>query len=269
MLPYADSCSDKGVLCAVRKVLASYRGCCGGVAGREATSCGAVQKILHSNLGDLRNGKLALGTFWPGDDVSNSKARRCAGNIRRLAICLRLHGCKRGNEILVEAQVAQMRQLKVIESVRPEAGRVSRCRKRSVVGRGARGVMRECRRRGSSRHGRAWSGPLCHPVRIRVVILVRMRPRHWLRGVGILGKARKAVVAVRMIPVAGGVVAARVRVMPVAVLKPRSSVRKQVHVSRQAIGTAVAAQASVAVCGQVVADVRGVVRERVRRRHIW
>jgi hypothetical protein len=77
------------------------------------------------------------------------------------------------------------------------------------------------------------------------------------------------VVAVRMIPVAGGVVAARVRVMPMAVLQPRSSVRKQVHVSRQAIGAAVAAQASVAVCGQVVADVRGVVRERVRRRHIW
>lgn len=92
-----------------------------------------------------------------------------------------------------------------------------------------------------------------------------MRPRHWLRGVGILGKARKAVVAVRMVPMAGGVVAARVGVMPVAVLKPRSSVRKQVHVSRQAIGAAVAAQASVAVCGQVVADVRGVVRERVRR----
>ena len=76
-------------------------------------------------------------------------------------------------------------------------------------------------------------------------------------------------VAVRMIPVAGGVVAARVGVMPVAVLKPRSSVRKQVHVSRQAIGAAVAAQASMAVCGQVVANVRGVVRERVGRRHVW
>jgi hypothetical protein len=122
MLPYADSCSDKGVLCAVRKVLASYRGCCGGVAGGEATSCGAVQKILHSNLGNLRNRKLALGTFWPGDDISNSKARRCAGNVRRLAICLWFHWCKRGNVILIEAQVAQMRQLKIVESVGPETG---------------------------------------------------------------------------------------------------------------------------------------------------
>jgi hypothetical protein len=112
----------RGVLCAVRKVLASYRGCCGGVAGREATICGAVQKILHSNLGNLRNRKFALSTFWLGDDVPNSKARRCAGNVRRFAVCLWLHGCKRGNVVLVEAQVAQMRQLKVVESMGPETG---------------------------------------------------------------------------------------------------------------------------------------------------
>lgn len=57
-------------------------------------------------------------------------------------------------------------------------------------------------------------------------------------------------IAVRVVSVAGEVVAAGVRVVTVAVFESRSSICEQVHISRHAVGAvAVAAETSMAVGG--------------------
>lgn len=174
-----------------------------------------------------------------------------AGDIGLLAVGGGLHGREGRREVLVQAQVAQMRELQVVEAVGAQSGRVCRRRKGGVVGCGARRIVRKCRRGRGGRHGRPWSRLFRHPVRVRVVVLVRVRSRHWLRRVGILGEARESVLV--GVVAARQVVSTRVRVVARALLEPRGGVCKQIHGAGEAAGAGVGAVgAAVAVAALVV-----------------
>lgn len=111
-----------------------------------------------------------------------------------------------------------MRQLQIAEAVRAKSWRMSWGCKWSVVGSRARRVMRKGWRWRGGGHGRARARLFRHSVRIRVVIFVRMRPRHGLRRVGILRESWEAMVV--GVVATGDVMSAGVRLVVGSLLEP-------------------------------------------------
>lgn len=114
----------------IRKVIAGHGSRRGRVARRE--SAGGVEEILNGDLGDLGYGQFSLRTFRLGDDVAYPKAAGCLrGNIGLLGVGGGFHGRESGH--VVEAQVAEMRELHVVETVRTQPRGVGGCGKRGVI----------------------------------------------------------------------------------------------------------------------------------------
>lgn len=163
------------------EVIAGHRGVGRRVAGGEAAA--NVEEVLDRDLGSRRHWKFSLCAVLSRNDVAYPQTGGLLRDVGRLPVGRRLHRGQRRD--MLKGQVADVRKLHITQAVRTKTRRMCGRGEGSVVRRRRVRVVRKGGRRRRGREGRSWSRLLCHAVCVRVVVLVRVRPRHGLRRVGV------------------------------------------------------------------------------------
>lgn len=178
------------------QVLTSNGSCRRRVARRKTSR---VQQLLNSDFRYLRNRQFSLSAVLSRHDIADRRPRRRSAllllllmllllKIRIVTISRGLH--RRQRRRVVQREVSNSRQMKIVVTKRSQTRRMRRSRERRMIWRRRERIVRERRRRWRRRVGRIRSRALDSVV--VVVVVVRMRSRHRMRlGDGVGGQRRR------------------------------------------------------------------------------